>query len=170
MTKTLDKKSLALFIIGIVLIVVAVVAWGTQNQRAQAATGYSFTWIVKTWRNIPIPNSGPGNTAATISLGPAEWTVTGGVTGSTTTITETWTVPSGSWSGNVIAGATNGAFTSFNTPATFVAAGQNCAAVQGLYSAVGGQIVSGSGCNEKANATAYVQIPNQWTVTGTIAP
>ncbi len=43
MIKTLDKKKLAIFVIGIALIIAAVMAWGTQNQKAQAATTYTLT-------------------------------------------------------------------------------------------------------------------------------
>jgi len=154
--KNFNKKSLALFAIGVVLIASAVITISSQNQKAKASTTttYTFNWNGTKWRNVNTP-------LLNISLGIAEWTVTGSVAGKN--ITEIWQVPTGGWMEgiNYDLNPTNSG--SFSTGSFIAGSAGNYTRIDGPY--VGEYFYPNIQNNYTVSAFSF---PTKWTVSGTI--
>lgn len=98
MKKKIDKKSLAILIIGILLVGSSVFVLSSQNQKAKAATNYTIDWTATKYRNaiFGLQNaSGAWISSGLIApqkstIEIAEWSVQGSVGGKS--FTETWGV------------------------------------------------------------------------------
>ncbi|MDD5731976.1 MAG: hypothetical protein PHU42_03740 [Patescibacteria group bacterium] len=166
-----NKKSLAIFGIGALLIASSVLVLGSQtkNQKAQAAsTSYNYTWNVTMWHN-----AGYANTPV-LSVGPAQWTVSGNV--GTKNILETWTVPYGGWMSGTTkcAGITYTDETTFRQPQSSGGDFNNqiiCSTGignAGNYTTSGLYQMGPTSSNNNTTIGHTYSFPTKWTVTGKI--
>lgn len=164
-----NRTDLCLFVIGIVMVATGAIMW--QGNQARAATqNYNETYTVAKWHNLNLNSAGGSTPDRILSLGPAEWSVTGSV--GTTSYSETWKVKSWKDSCHNYTGAgftcsPSVTFSDSNTYGSqkgYLLEHQDWGAAihSGMYSAL---------TNESSSRFVYASIfslPASWEVTGTI--
>jgi len=157
------------FCVGVILAAAGVIVW--QSRPASAATqSYNETYTVSKWRNLNLSSTGGSTADKILSLGPAEWTVSGSL--GSTAYAETWKVKTWRnlcqvYSGSAFTCSPSTTFTdseTYNTQKGYLLNHQDWGAAirSGVYTA----LINDS--NTRLPYATVSSLPTVWEVTGTI--